>query len=140
MAFGTDSKLVVPLLTIASILGLIQLIGSIWSVTARWDDNFGYALEARSANRLLFEKYRALAESPPRTDKEATTQYSLIESECNARTNEDEKQSISEDEKRMGMRAALRQLRKQCAGCGNVPSSMEPTECDVCGKFPTWRF
>lgn len=42
---------------------------------------------------------------------------------------------ISDKELRKGMCAGLRNYRRECAGCGKTPISMNPTKCDVCGNF-----
>jgi mobilome CxxCx(11)CxxC protein len=118
---------------------MVQLIASIWSLTNRWDDDFGYALESLSANRILYDKFRQLASDPPATIADAKTQFQLLNTENSARSSLDEKQGVTEDEKRMGMRAALRQLQKQCTACGQVPTSMTSTQCDVCGNFKPRR-
>lgn len=43
--------------------------------------------------------------------------------------------NLKDKELRMGMRAALRNYRRECAGCNIAPTSMTPTKCDVCGNF-----
>lgn len=140
VSFGANSILTGVFLSFASVLGLIQLIVSIWSLTHRWDDQFGYALESLSANRILYDKFQTLASDPPAELDEAKNQFQLINAENNARSSLDEKQGVTENEKRAGMRAALRQLQKPCAACGQVPTSMTPTDCDVCGNFKQRRF
>ena len=45
------------------------------------------------------------------------------------------KYSIKDKELRMAMRYGLREYRRACASCKQVPTSMVPTECDVCGNF-----
>lgn len=134
MSFGANSKLTVAFLSLASILGLVQLVGSIWSLTYRWDDDFGYAMESLSANRAFFERFKTLAEHPPKVE-EANYRYDILQAESQARSFADEKQGITEPEKRYGMRAALRQLQRKCVGCDQIPSSMRSSECDVCGNF-----
>jgi len=114
-------------------------MASIWALSYRWEDGFAYALESLSANRTLFEKYAALARNPPLSPEEAEQLFNLIKVEDQARSSLDEQQGISGEEERMGMRAALRQLEKPCAGCGEVPISLSPSDCDVCGKFKMRR-
>ena len=48
---------------------------------------------------------------------------------------QDNKQSISEAEKRAGMRASLRQLQKECVNCKTIPISMIASDCPICGRF-----
>ncbi|WP_162343205.1 mobilome CxxCx(11)CxxC protein [Cyclobacterium salsum] len=42
---------------------------------------------------------------------------------------------IEDKELRMGMRAGLRNYRRGCAGCGETPISMTPTDCEICGNY-----
>src|SRR5882724_1818873 len=51
-AFGIDFRLMGPVLTVAGVLLLTQLIGSVWSLTSKWEDGFAYSLESLSANRV----------------------------------------------------------------------------------------
>jgi mobilome CxxCx(11)CxxC protein len=135
-AYGAGSKVTLVLLSIASVLGFIQLVGSIWSLTSKWDDSFAYAQESMSSNRSLSERFRALADNPPTRD-EAGARYELLQTESQARSTSDDKQGVSEAEKRFGMRAALRQSQRTCVRCGSVPYDMQPTDCPVCGNFPS---
>jgi rRNA maturation endonuclease Nob1 len=42
---------------------------------------------------------------------------------------------VKDWELRMGMRYALREFQKECVGCSETPTSMEKSNCNVCGKF-----
>lgn len=139
MTFGNASWLTATLVTLASVLGLVQIVASIWSLTARWEDEFAYALESLASNRRLFQRFDSLASSSA-SDLEAKVEFRLISVENESRMSQDEKRSLSNDEKRMGMRAALRQLRIKCAGCGKEPLSMAPSSCEVCGNYKVRRF
>lgn len=123
------------LLIPAGILGITQVVGSLWSLVARWDDAYGYAIESLNSNYRLSNNYQRLAENPPEKLSELQIQYALIDREDEFRAAEDYKQAISEKEKRKGMRAALRKFRRQCSSCGQVPTSLTPTDCPVCGQF-----
>lgn len=133
--YGPDSWLTGVLIAVTSVLGLVQVIVSVWALVARWDDDFSYAGESQTANRSLYDKYRLLASNPPPTLVEANAQYAVISTEAQARATTDERQQITDKEKRKGMRAGLRQLKRQCLSCGKVPVSMKSTACDVCGNF-----
>jgi mobilome CxxCx(11)CxxC protein len=139
MSFGASSWLTTPLVVLGSLLLILQLIGSIWSLVYRWDDSFAYSLESMSANRSFYERFKELA-SDTHNKEEANLFYQLPQSESQARSKEDEKQGATENEKRMGMRAGLRQLKRACAACNQVPTSMTPTDCNVCGNFSVPRF
>jgi mobilome CxxCx(11)CxxC protein len=133
MAFGeTGTKY---FLSTAAALGVVQAVGFGLSLSCRWEDDFAYALESQTANRVLFDRYKQLGSRPPHEPEQAKVLLDLIRAEDECRTAMDEKKQLTGDELRYGMRAALRQQGKQCAGCGNIPISMQPTNCDVCGNF-----
>lgn len=123
------------LIGIAGILLSLQLIGSIWSLVARWDDSYAYALESLTANHRLSSSYQRLAENPSSELADFQLRFDLLEKEDQLRSTEDYKQGITEEEKRAGMRAALRRFRRPCAACEEVPVSMDPSNCEVCGNF-----
>ncbi len=131
MSFGQHQKILATALIIAGILGMLQLVGSAWSLVAKWDDSYSYSLEATSANYRLSHAYKKLAESSS-LDK---SRFDLLEQEDQSRMDMDYKQGISENEKREGMRAALKQFQRTCVQCKQVPFSMKPSNCDVCGNF-----
>ena len=139
MSFGGNSMLTTALVVLGSLLLILQLIGSVWSLVQRWDDNFAYALESMSANRSFHEQFKELA-SDALGEAEANLRYQLLQRESQARSKEDEKQGFTENEKRMGMCAGLRHLQRECAACHQVPTSMTPTACSVCGNFRVPRF
>ena len=43
--------------------------------------------------------------------------------------------NLKDKELRKGMRAGLRNYRRECVGCKTTPTSMTSTKCDVCGNF-----
>jgi mobilome CxxCx(11)CxxC protein len=121
----------------SGILAIVQLVGSVWSLAAKWDDTYSYSLESLTANNRLFEVYQKLAENPPANLDDFKLKFDLLEAEDEFRNAQDLKQGITDKEKRRGKRAGLRQLRRPCPACGITPTSMRPTDCDVCGKF--WK-
>lgn len=132
LSFGTAPNYLPIVLTVAGILGLIQLIGSAWALVARWDDSLAYALESTTSNSRIANEYEQLARNPP-TDID--TRVQIITAEDRLRSDLDTKQGITEEEKRRGMRAALRQYKRPCATCGKIPDSMIATDCPTCGQF-----
>jgi mobilome CxxCx(11)CxxC protein len=55
--------------------------------------------------------------------------------EQNVRDSQDEKYNINDKELRMGMKYGLRMFKVKCDGCGEVPKSLETTNCNICGNF-----
>lgn len=133
--YGTKFQYIGAILTMGGILGIIQLVASVWALVAKWDDQYAYAQESMASNYNLSDKYKNLAQNPPPKLDEFRGQLAFIDTENKRRSEGDYKQSISEREKRMGLRAALRKFQRACVGCKNVPASMTPTSCDICGNF-----
>lgn len=134
LSFGNPSFLPIVLI-VAGILGLVQFLGSVWSVVSRWDDSYAYALESVTSNYYLSDKYRELGEDPPSDLSAFETRLASLEKVDRPRRDADYRQGVTKEEKRMGMRAGLHKFQRECAQCGKAPPSMEPSGCDVCGNF-----
>ncbi|MEK0336651.1 MAG: hypothetical protein QQN41_04360 [Nitrosopumilus sp.] len=135
ISFGINFEYVGFVIAIAGILGIGQLISSIWSLAAKWDDSYAYALESTSSNYSLSNKFQSLGKNPPQEISGLKLQYELLITENQSRSQSDYKQNISDMEKRMGLRASLRNFERECNGCRRIPKSMEASDCDVCGNF-----
>lgn len=134
LAFG-EFKLLPVAISIGAALGIMQALGALWSVVGSWVDNYSYAAQSASANELLATRFRDLGKNPPSATDELALRYQILTTEDQARREQDHPKDVTDEERRMGMRAALRWLQKACAGCGQIPTSMTPNNCDVCGSF-----
>ncbi|MFK5922527.1 MAG: hypothetical protein QM496_10140 [Verrucomicrobiota bacterium] len=132
---GAESAYVGLTITIAGILGIIQLILSIWSLVSKWEDNFAYYLESKSANYRLAEDLHRLATTTTLERPAYEVELRAADTEGDMRANLDEKLDITDKEKALGMRAALRKFQRKCATCGKMPTTLEPTSCNTCGNF-----
>lgn len=132
---GADDKSLPAVIKLAAIVGGAQVVLFLWSVVSNWVDRTTYSLESTSANQILSRRYSELAEAPPSDAGEFRSKLSLIDLEDGIRRQLDEQQGISDAELRMGMRASLRQFKQACAACEEVPVSLSPTACSVCGSF-----
>lgn len=135
LSFGKEFEYLGEFVAIAGILGVVQIVVSAWSLVAKWDDRLAYSLESASANYELSNRYTKLAKNPPPDLAEFRRRFDVLEAKNHSRRDSDYKQGVSDKEKRMGMRAGLRQFERACKECGNVPTSMKPTDCAVCGNF-----
>lgn len=124
---------------VAGVLGLVQLIASIWALVADWQDALVYAQESTADNYRMAREYERLGREPPSKGDELKLKRELLEKEYELRDRSDRQRGLSEAEKRAGTRAALRNYQRKCAGCGEVPKSLRPSECEVCGSFAEWR-
>lgn len=134
-AFGVNDRAVPVALWIAGVLGIVQLIGSAWSLTAKWDDQYAYAIQSIADNHRLADDFKALGQRPPADLSELTTRAAVLDAENRTRSNQDYAQGLSDKEKRRGHRAALQQFQRKCATCGVVPTTMDAGDCGTCGKF-----
>ena len=120
---------------LASALGVVQVMVSVVSLVKSWPEELEYANESSYANMKLADDFKVLAEqaaSPP-TDLKARADQLLAADQ--ARMQQDSKKHVSEKELRFGHRHGLRQFRRACAGCGEVPTDLNSTKCNVCGDF-----
>jgi mobilome CxxCx(11)CxxC protein len=134
ISFGCNTRLVGSSIIVAGILGTVQIIGSGWALVAKWDDEYAYSLESAADNHNISVKYKELGENPP-SPMEFKIRYGLINAIDEIRNANDYKHGITDKEKRMGQRAALKQFSRACGACHEVPRSMKPTKCDACGNF-----
>lgn len=135
ITYGTRFKYIDAILIIGAILGLVQLVASSWALVAKWDDEYAYAQESTNANYDLSYRYQALAQNPPIKLDDFRIRLDLLDAARRCRSDLDYRHSITDAEKRKGMRAALRNYQRACATCKEVPTSMKPTKCDTCGNF-----
>jgi mobilome CxxCx(11)CxxC protein len=134
LTFGTTGRGWVYILWIAGVLGGAQAVVSLWSLVARWDESLAHASESASANHDLSKRFRALAEIPPDVAT-MSARLDILLAENTQREQADYKQDLTDKEKRRGHRAALRHFDKPCKACKQVPLSLTPTKCDICGDF-----
>jgi mobilome CxxCx(11)CxxC protein len=136
LAFGTKNELLERILIpVVLALGIAQLVFSGISIVYAWSDELQFCLDSAAENHDLSIKFKelgALAGNPP-TDYEA--RVNVLKATDNARQNSDMKKNLSEKELRYGHRAGLRSIGRACSGCGIVPTSMESSDCSICGGF-----
>lgn len=123
------------IIVVASALGIGQVVISLWSVIGGWVAGYSYATASAAANSRLALRYEELASNPPGDPSVLQHEYEKLAVRDEDRQEQDYQQGVRESEKRMGMRAALRKYQRKCVACGEVPSTMRPTDCGVCGKF-----
>lgn len=135
LGYGLDSQILKYLVVLAVPLTIGQLIFSVYAVANKWDDELAYAYEASQDLNNLYDSFQKLGNLPPKDFIELSRQYDLLSERYKARTQQNSKHRIKEWEQRMGMRYGLRQFQRNCIECKVKPTSMESTDCNVCGKF-----
>lgn len=120
---------ILPMMGLCSV---IQLVLSIWSLTQRWSESFGYAESSQAENFRISEAFQKLAKTL--TEDSAAQYEALCTADQNLSVN-DEKQGLTDPERRKGMRYALRQFKRKCWKCQEAPVDMKSSGCPVCGQF-----
>ncbi len=128
------------IIAITGILAAIQGVANLWALAARWEDRLASSQEAATASASLELSYGRLKESAiaGRLDAQSA-ELARLDQAYDAQDALDRRQEIEDPERRLGMRKALRQLKRPCGGCGITPVSIENTDCPVCGRLP-WEF
>lgn len=130
--FGVNRRLLGPAIIIAGILATAQALLSLMALTSRWEDELSYGLESARANQRLSAQFERLASQGP---ADIDSKLDVLEAANQARVELDTARGLTDAELRMGMRAALRQFRRKCVECGEIPPSMAPSKCNTCGNF-----
>jgi mobilome CxxCx(11)CxxC protein len=135
-AFGRDWKIgdfevVLMIVTVASAVGIVQIVLSMWALVARWDEAYGAAQESVRTNNDLYHKFRSLRDIPPQDYMAA---LELLRQENMRQEGHDYRQSITEKEKRYAYHQSMRYLGNKCRGCHIIPSG-KSTKCSTCGNW-----
>lgn len=132
LSFGAMPDLLPILVWIAGAIGTAQLILSTWSIVARWDEQYSYAITAMLANTRLYNSWDRLSKNQPPNLKELVAE---MDAEDQRQEQSDLTQHITEKEKRFAMRTSLYYKGSTCPTCKLKPTSMKPSNCDTCGNF-----
>lgn len=133
--YGLDSEILKKTLAISIPLSIIQLIISAFALVNNWNDNLSYSLEAVNDYNNLSDNFKKLGKNPSEDYNEFLKAYEILETKMTSRSENDAKYNLNERELRKGMRYALREFQRKCVGCNKVPTSMESTDCNICGNF-----
>ncbi|MPY26710.1 mobilome CxxCx(11)CxxC protein [Shewanella sp. YLB-07] len=134
LSFGYNSKILPVLLTTAGITGVFQLALSTWSIVARWDETYEYAVESLRSNTELYNQFKKIKES------NQPIEVLEIHFEETRKLYEDREfrdlgQNITDKEKRFANHQTLLYFGQICHACQKVPSSYKPTKCNSCGNY-----
>ena len=135
LGYGIDNNFLKILIAVAIPVSILQLIISIVSVVYKWSDELSYANESAQEHYFLCDRFKKLGRFPPDNFRDADHSFEIINTRQKAREEQDSKHNIKDWEFRMGMRYALREYKKECIGCGEIPKSMDYSDCPVCGKY-----
>jgi len=136
LAYGANFGPLDVIVPVAAGIGGLQLIFFVWSVVAQWVDRYEQAVQAVVANRDLALRFGSLGKQPAANAASFRHELDVLKAIDASQAQFDYRQGVTDAEKRMGMRALLRQYQRECAKCGEIPATMKPTECGICGDYP----
>lgn len=118
---------------IATPIALTQLVLSTVLTLNGSDENLlKYSTKAAEYS-VLESDFKKMARYPDNDESEYVKKFELLlEREKGVGKGNLE---VTDKEKRIGMRFGLREYSRACAGCKKVPTSMDSTDCGICGNF-----
>jgi mobilome CxxCx(11)CxxC protein len=140
LSYGTHFGGVGVIITIGGVITVVQFVMALISLVAGWVGGYEESIRSTVTNHELAQSFESLANDTTINIDEFRHERDVLNAKDDARRAADHVLSITDAEKQMGMRAALRQRQKPCAGCGAIPKNMTPTECGVCGGFKSSRY
>jgi len=124
-----------PFVWVVSIIALIEALVSLWSLAANWPDNLSYSEGSSAENLALSSAFRELGQQAENPPADIELKFTDLRSRDESRRAADAQKGVTENEKRYAHRAGLVQFKRQCEGCKTVPTSMDSSNCGVCGRF-----
>ena len=135
LTYGADSKALPVVVGVAGMLGLLQLVLVAWSQVANWEGTYYSSKASTAANYDLSARFQALARPADKPREDWQRDYAVLYALSRQQAAADIQLVITAQEKRAGMRAALRQFQRACVSCKSVPESLDPSSCPTCGQF-----
>lgn len=142
IAVGSEGKMITWAVWSAGIFSFFQILISFWAVVAGWQQKISAYEGAMVENFFLADKFKQLADSTALSDTKWRNEVRVLESRGDIRRQEDLKHGVSDEEKRMAMRYALRHFSRRCGTCEKLPDSVLPQTddyCNVCSNFKIKR-
>ncbi len=139
-AYGLNSDIVQTLLWVSIPVSIIQLLLSTISIIAKWEDKLAYSYEATTDYDNLWDDFKRLANRPPDKYDDFYVSFEVLNGKYGSRSRQSVKYNVSDREKRIGMRWALREFKRQCSHCNKVPVSMQSADCGICGNYKYLKF
>lgn len=133
MAYSSNQEVLKWVVWIAAPLSIVQLVFStILAVNGSEENIIAYGTKAAEYSVLNHEFFH-LGKFPDDDYKELLRKYEVLAERMKGVSKGIK--SLNESDLRKGMRYALRNYKKECVACKEIPYSMKPTNCDVCGNF-----
>jgi mobilome CxxCx(11)CxxC protein len=132
LSFNAYPSVFPVVLGAAGIILTIQLVLSVWSLVARWDEDYQHSIESTQENTRLFNAWTALASH---TSADSHVHTNELDADDRRQEQQDLLRHVTDKERHFAMRSALFYFKRNCVACGVAPASMKPTGCDMCGNF-----
>jgi len=123
-----------PIITAVFIFTIVQTIISAYSRAFKLSENYPIYVNSKTANYKNAEKYRNIWNKYDEDENKYAKQLEEVNALNEIQQEQDYKISLTEKEKRYGLRHALREYKIICEKCRKVPEINNPSNCDVCGK------
>lgn len=133
--YGTKFIYLEEILYIAGFFGIAQFILSVWSLNYEWNNAYSFFLEASIEYGKLYDLYSNISKNPPNSLQKLKLDFEKANLLKENIDKLNAKFTLTEKEKRKGMRYSLRKFQRPCSGCGKVPVDMKSSKCGICGNF-----
>lgn len=140
LSFGTHFGGLGVVIVIGGAITVVQFVMALVSLVAGWVGGYEESIRSVVTNHDLAQSFESLASDKTSRIIEFHHKLDVLKAQDDARRAADYGLNITEAEKRMGLRAALRHRQKPCVRCGVIPEDMSPTKCGVCGGFESRRY
>ncbi len=111
-----------------------QVLLSLWSLIARWDESRSVSLQLMNDSNELETQWRDVGKSDVPDLESAYGVAKARQKVVDARLAAEE---LTEAERLIGLRAGLKELQRRCVECGRIPVTIDPPKkvskaCPVC--------
>jgi mobilome CxxCx(11)CxxC protein len=133
--YNVDSWWVKIIFSLSIVLSVFLTITSIIELVYGKDDALQYFYESASHHANLSKQFELIASDTIISEDNLKERYNQLLGEQKIRDQQDDKYDITPKEERKALRYGLRQYQRECVSCKKTPTSLDSSECDVCGKF-----
>jgi mobilome CxxCx(11)CxxC protein len=138
LSYGAGFEALGLIIGVGAGLSLIQLIFSVWAMTANWVDAQERALRSAIRNRELARSFERISSELLNDPVGPRREYDRLVGRDDSQQDNDYALGFTKAETRAAHRAGLRQHRAMCSACEKIPTDMTADDCGVCGDF-VWK-
>lgn len=122
------------IIQLLALLAALQIVFTLWSLIARWDDELAYSKRAARDSHDLVQAWEEIAKG---SEAKLEAEFDLLARQQAITDSHDSERQITLKERQYGMRAGLILRQKNCI-CGYLPTSFNvpgnvTKKCAVCG-------